>query len=335
MKYPPREGFLFGINGHSLGYDAYPDSTLEQQIKLAAELGSQVYRYNLVPRTQGDLQYLNKVIDYVHAYGMEFILVMDSSYPDPELVYDHAKFVAEQLDGKIKYIQAYGELDVGAMQGANGGDGTHISHYVPETLEMVTKSLKAMTDGIRAGSDNIEIMVGIAHVHTAFLEYVIEHGVDFDAIALDWYSNMGPLDSFLETLLTKFEQDVWLTETNLWDGSDIRNENARIEWLTYALDLTYNHPNPRVKGMLIYELLDEPTLPLQEAHFGLVYCDKNGLIEEPKPAYYEIQKLVGGGPIDNVVLPTTTTTKTPTTTVKKPDPTTSRAPTRCGASPGF
>ena len=64
----------------------------------------------------------------------------------------------------------------------------------------------------------------------------------------------------------------------------------------------YYHPSKRVKGLIFYELLDERNLVEHEneAWFGLVNCDINGNIGAVKPAYKEIQKLLGGKAMDTI-----------------------------------
>jgi len=54
-KLTQRSDFIWGVNGHNYSYAAYPKSAFEQQIKLAAELGVGVYRFNFVSQHVGAL----------------------------------------------------------------------------------------------------------------------------------------------------------------------------------------------------------------------------------------------------------------------------------------
>lgn len=50
-----RPDFVWGISGHNCGYAAYPAEFLEQQVRLAAELGVDVYRINTTPTDEGGI----------------------------------------------------------------------------------------------------------------------------------------------------------------------------------------------------------------------------------------------------------------------------------------
>ena len=53
---------------------------MKTQVKLAAELGSKIYRFNYNPVTEGkDFAYSDTVLAEALAYGMDMMLVLDDA----------------------------------------------------------------------------------------------------------------------------------------------------------------------------------------------------------------------------------------------------------------
>ena len=110
-----RSDFIWGVNGHNKGYVAYPESQVEKQIKVAAELGVGIYRFNYNPATLDEIEYLDYVVKLCKAYGLKMMLVMDNSGPAPnsdgyqsskEASYisalaDRGRMIAARYAGKI------------------------------------------------------------------------------------------------------------------------------------------------------------------------------------------------------------------------------------------
>lgn len=329
-----RSDFLWGVNGHNRGYAAYPERTLEEQIRLAAELGVKLYRFNFNPGTMDDLNYLDEVVKLVDAYGMEMMLVMDSAagYENGgEVLKSRFRMVAERYNGqsghgRIRYIQVFNEMDVQLMHNRwpNGGegDGSTSRDYYESDLKKWTEYFRIAIEGIREGCADTKAVINFSYRHTYMLEYFRDNGLEWDIIGLDWYSNMGDISGILNTLLTKFDQDIIICETNLWPTAD-NDYDTNTAYLSDLMKQVYRY-NDRIKGLIIYELLDEMRYEYDhgsfngESHFGLVHCDKDGNIGAVKPAYTAVQKLLGGGPVtpdypDEPDNPTATTTQTPTT----------------------
>ena len=63
-----RSDFIWGVNGHNRMYEAYPEKYAEKQVKLAAELGVKLYRFNFNPKTSDDLEYLHYMVSLCHGY---------------------------------------------------------------------------------------------------------------------------------------------------------------------------------------------------------------------------------------------------------------------------
>ena len=333
-----RSDFFWGINGHNQTYKSYPIRSLEQQIQLAAELGVKVYRFNFNPKNGADYAYLDKVVDWTQRYGMELLLVMDDFDPSADVLRSRFETVANRYNGAnghglIRYIQVFNEVDVWAMTTEDfadsdnrlSGDGTVASHYSKMALAEVLPKFKAGVAGVKAGNPNCKTIVNISYLHTYLFDYLQENGVVWDLTGLDWYANMqnGSFEHILERLSTRYSQDILICETNIWPftesmESDYENDTT---FLPNAMQEVYNN-YPRVKGMIFYELLDEPQYEMTagryegESHFGFIKVNQSDFsIGAKKPIYHRVQRLLGGGPRQpgdslyaSSTAPTTTTT---------------------------
>lgn len=302
-----RSDFVWGVNGHNRGYAAYPEKELEKQLHLAAELGVKMYRFNFNPSTMSDLNYLDKVVKLAEAYGMELMLVMDGTDGSSEVLKSRFQMVASRYDGRsdhgrIRYIQVFNEVDVALMREThpNGGegDGSTERDYRKSSLDAYQKKFQAAIDGIKAGCSDTKAVINFSYRHTYMLEYFKDHGLKWDLIGLDWYSNMGDISGILDVLLSKFSHDIILCETNYWPEAN-NGYDANVSYLPNLMKQVYRYNN-RIKGLIIYELLDEMRYEKDkgsfegESHFGLVHCDENGNIGAVKPAYTAVQKLLDG-----------------------------------------
>ncbi len=324
-----RSDFLFGITGHPRHYEAYPEEYLQQQIRLAAELGSDIYRFNYVPsQSLEEFEYLDKVVAYADAYGMKLMLVMDAAVGDADAIRDNARLIAKRYKGKIPYYQAMNEQDNASILGPHV-DGSQKEHYDQMKLSRNIANIKAMCEGLREGDPDAEIVVNFAYVHYYFLDALIEADVPFDVIGWDQYSNAG-LDVTKNAVpkILSYGKPLIVCETNLYDGRIDNAEAERIQWLEDYMDYLYNYDSDLIRGFIIYELLDEPVYELQtpeagyESHYGLVECGRNGVIGKPKQTYYEVQKWWGGKDLSHVKVPDLDSDPEPATTTTPPKGTT-------------
>lgn len=301
-----RSDFIWGVNGHNRMYEAYPEKYAEKQVKLAAELGVKLYRFNFNPKTSDDLEYLHYMVSLCEAYGMDMMLVMDDAglFPDNpqyskskendyiEALTGRATMIASLFKDRIKYIQVFNELDIHCLVAGSGGNGDHIDQYNKDWLQIFAKRTKAVVDAIKAEAPQIKTCVNISYVHTGWFDYLAsyEGGVEFDVIGLDWYSDMGILRVILNKLATYSQKEIIVCETNIVNGEN-GNDGAYLE---QVMNEAYNHSSGKVKGMFFYELLDELNYQDRERYYGLVNCERNGEIGTVKPAYTRVQKLLGG-----------------------------------------
>ena len=316
-EFTSRKDFFFFLNGHNYYYKSYPLRSFEQQIDLAAELGVQIYRINLNPKTPSDYEYLDSVVDLCSRYDMQVLLVMDDNTASPDILRTRYKTVATRYNGKnghgtISYIQVFNEVDVWCMTTKDfpdtpkyGGDGTAAEHYSQQALSHMLTNFKAALEGLKAGNPDCKAVINISYTHTYLFDYLKQNGVTWDITGLDWYANMrdGDYDWILNRLQTRYLQDIFICETNIWPFNpqkELDYENDTV-FLPNAMRHVYNN-FPRVKAMIFYELLDEPSFEMNssyngESHFGFVKVEKDLFaIGNKKPIYHQVQRMLGGGP---------------------------------------
>ena len=326
-----RNDFIWGVNGHnSLHYPAYPEHNLEQQIRLAAELGVKMYRFNLNPSNVDDLEYMDRVVALADAYGMELMLVLDGSGDSIDVIRNRFYMVASRYNGKkgyglIRYFQVFNEVDIGCIKSA-GVDGSDMkNHYDLNKLEEMLPKFEAALEGLKKGNPNCKSVINFSYLHTGFLDFLVQSAVEWDIIGLDWYSNMGNYDRIIPKLLDKYPHDIIICETNWWPESGNDKHNTDTTYLPSVMKQLYRYDHKkasRIKGVIFYELLDEMNYEAShgsfngESHFGLIKADAKGNIGAKKPVYTAIQKLLGGGKVTPTYASKVTTKTTTQATTK-------------------
>lgn len=313
-EYTGRTDFIWGCTAHDYTYPAYKQDA-ELYIKTIAELGVDAFRigFNYTVTTLESLEYLDKCVKLCDEYGLKKIVLLKfASYSDLELNTQYFEMIASRYNGKnghgfIDIIEVGAEEDAKMLENkwpnGNGPNGDSIEHYYESDLIKYQNLYASCIKGIRNASSDIKVMIDFAHLHYAPLLYMYEHGLDFDILGLDWYVNMGPLNKVLDPVLEKFPHDIIVSETNIWPEANTNHEDVAV-WnpVVEFMDIAYD--TQRVKGLLFYELMDEPNLDnwgeefvTEQAHFGLCYTNMDASIKGYKPIYYHLQDLLGGGPV--------------------------------------
>jgi hypothetical protein len=299
-----RPDFVWGISGHNCGYAAYPAEFLEQQVRLAAELGVDVYRINTTPTDEAGFDYLDKVVDLCDKYGLKVFLIVfdcclhDGSQP-PEFYYQHVKAIAERYKDRIPMIQISNEQDIPGLDldTYKDPDGDLPKYYDMQRYPLIRDRMAAMLRAVKEAAPAMERVVNFSWKHYGILDMFLADGLEWDSTAIDWYSNMDDLADvrpILEHLFAMPQKAVYVAEGNHWWGDYLVSEARQVEYLTEAMKRFSSVPNDKMKGYMIYELLDEPAHEWGESHFGLVKNDIRGHIGAPKLAYAAVQKLLRG-----------------------------------------
>lgn len=320
VNYKTRDDFYWGINHHHEGFECYPKDYLEQRINLIARAGCDIIRINGYINT--DMTYLDQVVGLCNKYGLKIIMTY---IPELNLGLDYiemsCKSLAERYNGKdgrgfVDYIQVWNETDAVLLKDKNGtgapagkvfGDYFTIPVDGYADLPEYTEYFKAAEKGIHEADSDTKFMINFCYKHWGSILWYLDNGVKIDAIGWDSYgqdkNTKTATDAFkkdCEELYTdvvqKYNIPVIIAETNTTrDLIPDYNATRKIENYEILLNIMgvayqYNW----IKGLIVYELLDEPNLPDKEAHWGMVDCKLGGIIGEVKPIYSKIQQLLGG-----------------------------------------
>lgn len=82
-------------------------------------MGCDIYRLNYNPTNMSMLNYLDKMVAEIQAYGMEVMLVMDDTSGTPQDVANRAKIVARPLQ-KGQPVRLY-QVHTGIRRGGHCG----------------------------------------------------------------------------------------------------------------------------------------------------------------------------------------------------------------------
>ena len=320
--------FEIGINIHNRHYSTYPAKDIEKNIMTCKELGMKIVRFNQYGISEDDIEEIKNVSELCHSNGMKLMLVVDKNfYSDDDMsitereehMKEHYKKLSSALRDSVDYYQIFNEMDVSCMNGQivnifqTPSDGKEIGEYDYVRFERAVASVKGALRGMKEGYPEGKTCINFGWWHTALIYELYRQGCRWDIVGLDWYSDCEEVSS-IKLLMEDVGKnipdcDIMICEANLWMNLHERYDedrreglkNAEIrdkwqaEWVPEFIDKLQSIKNPRLKGVMFYELLDEPSFENSgeysgEAHFGFVSCDKNGGNQKKKPVYYALQK---------------------------------------------
>ena len=177
-----RKDFEWGIGGHNSAYPAYPERTHKEQVRLAAQMGCDIYRLNYNPTNLSMLNYLDKMVAEIQAYGMDVMLVMDDTSGTPQDVANRAKIVAGRYKkgsqyGFIKYIQVFGEVDVVALEQSGTTykyEGDKPEHYDPKVIDDWYEKFNAALTTIRSVNPDVKTVVSFSYLHVILYPFLFK-----------------------------------------------------------------------------------------------------------------------------------------------------------------
>ena len=317
-----RKDFDWGVCMHThIWGAAYAPINMEDQIHLAAELGVKLIRID----ASSAEEHLDKFMKLCHGYGIKVMLIVyfpgnetHTSNFDATKITKYFYEIASRYDGKhgcgkADYIQIDNELDHTLMQAShpdgNYKDGQEISHYNPEYLKNYKDQVNAAIKGVRNSGSNAKIIINFVNTRYGLMDYFYQEGVDWDVTGMDWYSkvfHLGDTPFWMgDMIYERYKKPIIICETNInnktasFDEYDVSNFDPLVEAFKDYYSRDY------VKGCCIYELSDELISKDdgsydQEGHFGLLFTNQNGTIEEPKPHYYRYKKIFGGKNLEKI-----------------------------------
>ncbi len=299
---------MIGINAHHKGYKAYGAAHTETYIRLAAELGCNIYRINYNPTDLSMIGYIRTIIDSCHSHGMKVMLALDNMHGTELEIHDRMVYAAKQLSDCVDFFQIFNETDVWCAQTDentfyDSSDWTGMSegYYNPERVEICVKKMSAAISAFRETAPDAKLVVNIGSRHYPMLDWYIEAGLSWDIIAFDIYEiDLWDHAQFFDTMAARYPgYDFMVAECNYPANDGPYTEEQQAEWLSTFLRMIDAYESDRMLGVIIYELMDQPNIETDdswsgEAHFGIVNTNADYSPGAPKMAYYTVQKLLLG-----------------------------------------
>ncbi|MBE6612448.1 MAG: hypothetical protein E7632_08145 [Ruminococcaceae bacterium] len=304
-----KDTILWGVNAHHKGFVVYQEHMAKEHVRLAAEMGSTIYRINFNPTTEEDVTYISQIADWCHEYGMKVMLVLDRFTGTNEEIAARMTFTAEHLADKFDYFQIFNETDIWASKTDDGSyynitnwSGMTTDYYNPERVKICVERMTAALTAFKAAAPEAKVVINIGERHYPILDWYIEAGLSWDVIGFDIYLlDAWDHHAFFREMEERYPgYDFMVTECNYPALKGPYTEGQQVQWLRNFLKTMNEYDSDRLIGVMIYELLDQPNLQTDdkwygEAHFGLINVNADYSIGEPKPSYREVQSLLCGG----------------------------------------
>ena len=305
-----RSDILWGVNGHNKLHAPYGEANTAEILRLAAEMGSTVYRINYNPTTTEMVSYITDIIDRCHAYGMKVVLCMDDRSGTPEEISERMTYIAEHMKGKADYFQLFNEMDIWCAQ---TDDGTYYNptnwkgetreYYNPERVPVAVEKMRAAVDAFRKAAPEAKLMINVGACHYPMLDWFVEAGISWDIIGFDLYDiSYFKLSEFLGKMEERYPgYDFMIAECNYPVNNGKYLEEEQAAWLKNFFTLVNDCASERLIGVEVYELMDESTIQQDdehwngEAHFGIVNTGADGKPGPVKEAYRTLQTMLCGG----------------------------------------
>jgi len=298
-----RNDFVFGVSGHSGVADAYPEETVEEQVRLVAESGAKLYRFDAPVGTTADkFVVMDKVVDLCKAYGLQMMVNVGGYWLKDDELTNTCKFIAKRYKGKIDYYQIFNETDIYCLK--DPGNSTFETKYDMDKVKTISGKMKLGINALREVDPNAKLIVNFTYWRSDIVQYFINDGVKFDIVGFDWYSGMGSIGKQIDDMIKLFpNHDFFICECNLIATAKY-TEQQQSDFLTNTMIQMYKYSD-RLKGLVVYELFDQTKLETgdkysEQAHYGIVVTDGLGDVLKPKKSFTDIQKLLGGSSIEKV-----------------------------------
>ncbi|MDD5463440.1 MAG: hypothetical protein PHG00_17810, partial [Methylococcales bacterium] len=273
---------FFGFSGHFWG--PYYNNAAAT-IGIVQQSGGGLYRVDL--RT-GQYALTDQLLAAAEPKGIKLIAILEGPDASYASSYNEAKAFATKYAGRIQYYQLSNEGDnVTGVQ----GDGARTTDYDTALYNGIKTKIQGLLDGVRAGDPNAKTIVNFTWLHYGFIQRLINDGIKFDIVGLDWYwedvAKVHGTFNLSSYIKTQFNKPLFVMEGNKWAGSDGGVEAAQATYISQTATAMCN--NPDVSAYIVYEMLDEPGAGGFEAHMGLMYNTTS-----PKPAFNAYKQAITG-----------------------------------------
>lgn len=296
-----------------------------KQLDLVSELGVGWYRFDVpadILNSQAGLDRFDDLVNEAEHRKIRLLPVLFSS-PGPgskdvslgqihAAAFACAKGIVGRYKNKITHWELNNELDNYAMIktgeklrsgnlwrfGSPGGSDPEA--FEEGRYQNAKAEILGLYEGVKAADPQALTIVNTGGwIHYGFIERLVnEDHVPFDILSWHWYSEMGDITKVngslnLVEFLKRYNKPLWITETNFRNGN--RKEKEQAEYV--AKDVAKMGANAGIRGVFIYELLDEPYFGEDngESHFGLVEImpgQGEWLVARKKPAFEAYKSLV-------------------------------------------
>jgi hypothetical protein len=306
-----KNAFIWGANGHPI--TAYPDITLDSQLKLLKELGVTHYRINT--RGDGSAEALDRIAQEAAAYGITIIPILqpnanlDSEAPAQLYAksYDLGRTMAARFKGRFPVWELGNEMEIYALLrpcefrddgtkypcewGIAGG--VEASEYHGGRWRKVSAVLDGLSDGVRSADARVRRAIGSAGWgHSGMFDRMAADKIDWEISVWHDYDRDA---EWAFKRLQKFGKPIWVTEFN--DGGGGLDPQAQADGAAKkARDYRRWAGAYKIEAAFVYELLDEPYWTGFESRMGLVRMQRSGngpwTIGAKKPAFEALRAAI-------------------------------------------
>jgi Glycosyl hydrolase catalytic core len=321
--------FRWGLTGHPLSGQSYLDIGIPAQLDFLLELKVGWYRFALLQSVfEQRPEQIDLLVKEASKRNIKLlpILIADSllemKAEPPEKIHLLSKKFAKSVVKRYKHSFNEWQLDNELFSYAllrkgeksmNGeiwrwGDpeGSKPEEYESIRFEQTKARIFGLFEGVKSADPEAVTIVGDGWLHYGYLERLLGIGtLPFDKLSWHWYSEMGDITNVstnvgrklnLIDYLQRYRKPILITEMNRRNGSMYNNERAQAEYIDRDVKLLSR--NPKIEGLFIYELLDEPYLGINngESYYGLIKVSNGSMnkwkIERKKKSFMSYKRLI-------------------------------------------
>ena len=329
----------WGNSTHWSGYGSR-DTDIERQIHLAAEMGAKVYRIDAPGFTADILERVITLCEKYGMEVMAIVSSRSGAKTVAKRFKGRVKYYQVNNEMNFQaHKEKYSGLQISHFWMSSDTDPLpkgkqYLDVLITDAIQTI-KEVRAEDPGAKILINGY--WIHYAFLDYVFTRLAIA-GVDIDLIGWNWYSHgennrtahpstKDGLNSVAKYLHDTYGKDIFICEFNMWVPNFDRikntgpveqpsgNGNGKIDpfeeenmervigpYLVNNIRYLYNNrAQNHIKGIIIYEFLEQPNQPNSfEAKFGITYvktldaAQRHYQILGPKPQYYAVQRLLGG-----------------------------------------